>query len=301
MVETSHPGFKDYVMLVGLAAIWGSSFVLIKSAVETAPVLTVTAGRMIVATLILLVAARMAGQTLPYGWRIWGTIFLAGITGNALPFTLINWGEKGVDSSLTAILMGVMPLATVVLAHVFTRDEKANSYKWIGVLFGLIGLIVLIGPTSLGNLGKDFAAQMAILVAALCYSINALIIKSLMHLPRRSLAAAVMVAATLVVVPMSLAFEQPWTLAISTESALSIVVLGILQTAIATLLTFAIIRSHGATFFSQINFMVPVFGVFWGAWLLAERPGLNAYAAMVLILIGLGAVRLGTNKNLARR
>ena len=300
MTENQQPGIKVYALLIFLAAIWGGSFALIKVAVETAPVLTITSGRMIVASIFLLVAAKMTGQSMPFGLRTWGVIFLAGLFGNLLPFTLISWGEKGIDSSLAAILMGIMPLATIVLAHFFTKDEKANWYKWIGVCFGLCGLIVLIGFESLAGLGVELASQLALLAAAVCYSINALITKSLMHLPRRSLAAAVMSVATVSVLPVSLVIDQPWNLTISTPSALAIIVLGIFQTAIATLMMFAIIRNHGATFFSQINFLVPMFGVMWGAWLLAERPGLNAYAAMGLILIGLAIVRIGTNKDVER-
>lgn len=279
-----------------LAAIWGSSFTLIKVAVETAPVLTITSGRMLVATVILYFAARMAGQSIPFSPRIWGVIFIAGLFGNLLPFTLISWGEQFVDSSLTAILMGLMPLVTVVLAHFFTHDEKSNWFKWIGVLFGLTGLIVLIGPVSLTQMGSEVIGQLAILTAAACYSVNALVTKSLMYLPRRALAAAIMIAATIPVLPLSLVIDQPWNVDISREAIIAIMALGIFQTAIATLMMFAVIRSQGATFFSQINYMVPVFGVLWGAWLLSERPGLNAYIAMGLILIGLAAVRMGTQK-----
>ncbi|MBZ0217049.1 MAG: DMT family transporter [Fimbriimonadaceae bacterium] len=300
MTENAHPGIKDYGLMLVLAAIWGSSFTLIKIAVETAPVLTITSGRMLVATVILYLAARLAGQSLPYGLRIWTIIFVAGLFGNLLPFTLIGWGEKVVDSSLTAILMGLMPLVTVILAHFFTPDEKSNWYKWIGVLCGMVGLVILIGPANLTSMGSQVVGQLAILAAAACYSINALITKSLMYLPRRALAAAIMLAATVAVLPLSLVIDKPWSHDISGEAIIAIIALGIFQTAIATLMMFVLIRNQGATFFSQINYLVPVFGVLWGAWLLAERPGLNAYIAMGLILVGLAAVRMGTRKPIIR-
>ncbi len=283
-------------MLIALAAIWGSSFMVIKVAVETVPAATMTLGRLVIAALIMLMIARYSGQRLPRSPRVWGVVALAALFGSALPFTLIAWGEEQIDSGLAAILMGVMPLTTVLLAHIMTSDEKLNAHKSVGVLLGLAGLIVLIGPQKLLHLGEDTLRQLAIASAAACYGLNAVISKSLVGQPRRAIVAALMLASVVMLVPAVLIFDNVWTVEVSSASLLAIVFLGLLPTAFATLLMFTIIDRQGASFFSQINFLVPVFGVLWGIALLAENPPANGYAALGLILLGVAVARGGRRK-----
>lgn len=291
-----HPTATDYALLTALAAIWGSAFMVIKLAVETVPPASTTTGRLIIASLVLLIIARNAGQSLPRSPRIWGFIALAALFGNALPFTLIAWGEEKIDSGLAAILMGVMPLTTVFLAHFMTSDEKLTPYNAAGVLLGLVGLVVLIGPQKLMHLGEDTIRQLAVASAAACYGINAIITKTIVGQPRRAVAAALMLASTVMILPVSLLFDQVWTIQASNSSILAIIVLGLLHTAYATLLMFTIIDRQGASFFSQINFLVPVFGLVWGMLILAERPPANGYVALAIILLGVAVVRRGASK-----
>ena len=210
-----------------------------------------------------------------------------------LPFSLIAWGEEVVDAGLAAILMGGMPLYTLVLAHVFTPDEKLNAAKLIGVLFGFVGLIVLIGPGKLAQLGTDAVRQLGIAAAALCYAVNAVVTKHLIGLPRRALATAVTLAATVTMIPVSLMIDRPWTLRPDAVSLWCTLGLGIVHTAIATLIMLAIVRRQGASFFGQINLLVPVFGVFWAVLILAERPSANAIIALAIILAGTAIARIG--------
>ena len=290
-MSTGQPGIRDYAMLLLLSAIWGSSFLFIKIAVDTVPAVTVTAVRIVTGAAILYAAARLAGQSMPRGAGVWGAIAAAAFFGNALPFSLISWGEEHIDSGLAAILMAVMPLTTVLLAHMFTADEKLSARKIVGVILGFSGLVVLMGPDKLAQLGDETVRQLAVAGAAVCYGINAIITKRLMHLPRRALAAAIMIVASVMIVIASLIVDQPWTLQPSMTAWSTMIVLGIFHTAIATLLMFALVRKQGASFFSQINFLIPVFGVVYGALLLAERPSANAYLALALILIGIAVVR----------
>ena len=290
-----HPGVRDYALLVCLSAIWGGSFLFIKIGVETVPAATMTLGRLAIAAVLLVAVARMAGQNLPRGLRLWGLIALASLFGAALPFTLIAWGEEHIDSGLAAILMAVMPLTTLLLAHVFTKDEKMTPRKTLGVAMGILGLVVLIGPANLAVLGEDAIRQLAVAGGAFCYGVNAVVTRSLTGQPRRAMAAGLMIASTLMLLPISLMLDRPWTLSPSTESLVSILVLAVLQTAIATLMMLALVRRQGASFFSQINFMVPLFGVLFGALVLLERPPPNAYAALAIILLGVAIAR-GRNR-----
>ena len=285
------PGTRDYVMLVSLSALWGSSFLVIKIGVETVPAATLTLARLVIATGLLLVVARMAGQSLPRGLRLWGLITVASLFGSALPFTLIAWGEEEIDSGVAAILMAVMPLTTVLLAHLLTRDEKMTLRKGLGVTLGIVGLAVLIGPEKLAKLGEDTVRQLAVAGAAFCYGINAVLTKSLIGQPRRALAAALMIVSTAMLLPVSLLLDRPWEIAASTGSVVAILALGVLHTAGGTMLMLAIVRRQGASFFSQINLILPLFGVFFGALILFERPPPTAYAALVLIMIGVAVAR----------
>ena len=285
------PGARDYALLVLLSAIWGSSFLFIKLGVEEIPAASLTLGRLILAAFLLGAVARMAGQAMPRGWRVWGLISLAAVTGNALPFTLIAWGEEHIDSGLAAILMAVMPLTTVMLAHIFTGDEKMTPRKALGVCLGIAGLVILIGPEKLANLGENTVRQLAVAGAAFCYGINAVVTKNLIGLPRRALAAAIMAVSTAIMLPVSLFLDQGWNLSLSASSWAVLATLGILHTAIGTMIMLAIVRRQGASYFSQINFMVPLFGVLFGALILFERPPPNAYAALVIILLGVAVAR----------
>ena len=251
------PGLSDYVLLVTLALIWGGSFPLIKVAVETIPAVSLTALRLSLGAALLVVVAIVAGQRLQANAKLWVGICLAAFFGNALPFTLISWGEEVIDSGLAAILMAVMPLTTVLLAHLFTTDERLNARKLIGVVLGLLGLVILIGPGKLASLGSETIRQLAVAAAAFCYGINAIITKRLLSLQPIALAAAVVGVSALMLIPVSLAVDAPWTLKPDAASLWSAVALGIMQTAVATLIMFALISRQGASFFSQINFWCP--------------------------------------------
>lgn len=290
-MSQSPPGARDYALLIVLATIWGASFMFIKIGVESLPAATLTASRLGLAAALLLAVAHLGGESLPRGGKLWGWIVISAFFGNALPFTLISWGEESIDSGLAAILMAVMPLTTVLVAHLFTRDEKLTPRKAAGVLFGLAGLVILIGPEQLATLGDDTVRQLAVACAAFCYGVNAVITRRLADQPPRALVAALMLVSTAMLVPVSVLFDQPWTLSPSGRSLMAMVVLGVLQTAIATLIMFALVRRQGASFFSQINFLVPMFGVLFGALILAERPSASAFAALALILLGVAIAR----------
>lgn len=289
--KNSAAGLSDYALLLCLAIIWGSSFLFIKLGVASIPPATLTAGRLTVGAVLMFVIARLAGQSLPRGKRIWILIIASAIFGNALPFTLITWGEETIDSGLAAILMAVMPLSTVLMAHVFAKDEPLTIQKLIGVLLGFSGLIILIGPDKLLSLGDDTVRQLAVAGAAFCYGINALVTKHLLDVPRRALAAGVLLTSAVIILPVSLLLEAPWDLRPDAMSLAAMIMLGVMHTAVATLLMFALIRRQGASFFSQMNFLVPPFGVMWGAIILAERPPANAYIALATILVGIAFAR----------
>lgn len=286
----------DYALLFGLAALWGGSFTFIKMGVETVPAVTMTLMRLAIAAGVMLALARWQGERLPRGSRIWGAILVTAITGNALPFSLIGWGEERIDSGLAAILMGVMPLTTMLIAHVMTTDDRLTPGKIAGIVLGFIGLVILIGPSRLTGLGGEVMRELAVAAAAFCYGINANVTRSLNGVPRMAAIASVMLVSALLLLPVSLIVDQPWSIEPTARSLLAIVALGIFQTALGTVILFTLVRRQGASFFSQINFLVPISGVLWGAVVLGERPGLTAYLALGIILMGVAIARWGARR-----
>lgn len=292
VTERGQPLPMDYLLLGLLAAIWGSSFLFIKIAVDTIPAVPMTALRLTLSALFLVALAWWAGQRIPTVRRLWGPILLGALTGNALPFVLIGWGEERIDSNLAAILMAPNPLITLLLAHGFTNDDKLTAGKGLGVGLGLMGLIVLIGPATLGRIGDDLWRQLAVVLAGACYAANAVISKKmLMEAPPYGMAAAVIIASAAMVAPFALMGHDLSQLAPTTASLASVGLLAVMNTAIGTLIFFRLVRRQGASFYSQINYLVPLFGVLYGALFLAEQPSPTALLALLLILAGVAVAR----------
>lgn len=280
----------DYLLLLALSAIWGSSFLFIKLAVATIPPMTLVAARLGLAALGLLLFLRATGQRLPRDGAIWRGFLVVAVVGNVVPFFLINWGEVTVDSSLAAILLATMPLATVLLAHVFTADERLTPTKGAGVVVGFGGIVVLVGPDALAGFGREVVSQLAIAAAACGYAATTVFVRRsrLVDLPPAVNSAGVLVTAALVAVPLALVADRPWTLPMpSGQSLLAVVVLALLCTSAAFLILFRLLSTTGATFVSLLNYMAPLFGVFWGALVLSEPLHLDALGALGLILLGL--------------
>jgi len=222
---------------------------------------------------------------------------LAGLTGNALPFALVSWGQVKVDSGLAAIFMAVMPLTTILLAHVFTDDEKINQWKLVSVTIGLFGIVVLMGPNSLTQLGDETLRQLAILGAAVCYACNAIVTRKLTSLPKAPMITALMIAGCILLVPICLVVDKPWMNASPPATTwLSIAMLAVVSTVVATYLVLLIVEKSGASFLSQINFLIPLFGVLFGTVFLQERLPGNAYVALAIIIVALALSRKGQRK-----
>lgn len=295
-LRSGRAGGVEIALLLSLATLWSSSFGLIKVAVETVPPATVAAGRLALAALLIAAVARLRGEGPPPVPGLGMQFALLGLFGNALPFALIGWGELTIDSGLAAILMAVMPLATLLLAHLFTSDERMNGPRIAGVVLGFAGVLVLIGPTALRGLGDRALAQSAVAAGAVCYAIAAIIAKRLPPMPHSVSGAGTMVAAAIWAVPASLALDRPWTLAPSLESAVSVVLLGLFPTALAILIYFALLRRTGATFIALNNYLIPSLGVLWGILFLGEEPSPRAFLALAIILAGIAVTRLGMRR-----
>ncbi len=211
----------------------------------------------------------------------------SGLIGNSLPFVLISWGETSVSSSLAAILMGIMPISTFVLAHFLISGEPMTGRKSVGVAFGFGGLITLVGLSALSGFGNHILGQIAVLGGALSYSIATIFVRSQPSFAGHKMAAGVNICAALISLPLAFMVEDPLCLNPSTESLWAVLALAVFPTAVASLIYFRVLKNLGATVFAQINYLIPVLGGIWGALFLGEVLKWNIVAALFLVLCGI--------------
>ncbi|MCW5603052.1 MAG: DMT family transporter [Burkholderiales bacterium] len=283
------------MLLIALAAMWGSSFMFNKLSVATVPPATVVAGRLTIAALILLMVMHAQRLRLPPPGRIWVSYAALAMIGNAIPFFLITWGQKVVDSALAGILMAIMPLATLLLAHFFVAGERLSRNRLAGFALGFGGIVVLMGPAALTGLGGSplqAVSQLAVLCAALCYAANSVLARRTIRDGFLVASAATLLLASALMLPLALVIDQPWSAAPSASSVAAIVWLGIGPTAVATICYFALISSAGPTFMSLVNYISPVVAVICGVALVNEHPGTEAYVALILVLAGIALSQL---------
>jgi drug/metabolite transporter (DMT)-like permease len=291
-VAGARPQALDYLLLGLLGLLWGSSFLLIKLAVATIPPLSVAAGRLACGAALLWASAGVRGIALPRDLSAWGRVAGFAVAGLVLPFALISWGETRIDSGLTAILMAVVPLGTVLLAHVLQPDEPLDAGRLVGVGLGLGGILLLVGPAALAGLGSDVAGQLAVLGATLCYAVAGNLGRRLRPLGTERTGAMALICGAVLLVPAALLIERPWTAPASTASLLALLGLGVLGTAGGYLVFFRLLARCGAGFPSFVNFLVPPVGVAWGVLLLGEAPSHSALVALGIILAGVAMPRL---------
>lgn len=284
-------------LLTTLAAIWGSSFLFIKVGLGSVTPLTIAAGRITLAAVVLLIVARLAGYRLPPPGRHWVYIVSAALLGNVLPFSFISMGEQYIDSSLAAILMSSIPLFTIAMAHVITDDERLTIEKAAGVAVGFVGVVLLIGPASLLHLGQQTLAQLLVTTAAVCYALSGILSRHLRDLPKFQTSAAILLVASAFILPAALVLEAPWTLSPEPSAIGAIVVLGILSTATAQLIVLRILQKYDASFLALNNYLVPMFGAFWGILILSERPGPNTGIAFLVVLAGIFICQGGISRS----
>ncbi|MBO6826689.1 MAG: EamA family transporter [Sneathiella sp.] len=289
---SNKPETIDYVVLVGLSILFSSSFMFIKFAIETLTPLMVASGRLTVAMVLLYVFMKFKRESLPMDLRSWGFFFACGLIGNAFPFFIISWAEQTVDSSIAGILIGTIPLLSFVMGHFITEDEKLTPIKILGLLIGFGGIVVLIGPEALLNLGQDAIAQFAVILGGCGYIVSSFVGRAMPPMSPVVRSTGVLICATLIAVPMCLAFGDPFSTSPSLTSIGAVLMLGIFPTAIATIMLFFLIIRAGATFLALNNYLNPVIAVVIGYVVLNEIPAPETYAGLAMILGGVVVTQL---------
>lgn len=291
MTPHYYMGPREWGLLLLLSGIWGGSFLFGELAVETLPPFTIVLGRVVTGALALNLLVRLTGEQLPQDRKLWGAFALMGLLNNAVPFSLIIWGQTQITASLASILNATTPLFSVLLAHLVTQDEKLTLGKVLGVAIGFTGVVAMIGPEALTAADGALLGQVAILLAATSYAVAGLFGRRFRGLSPMVTATGQVTCSALLMLPVTFVVDQPWTLAEpSLTSLLAVLGLGLLCTAFAYLLFFRILRRAGATNLSLVTFLIPVSALLLAALVLGEAITNSELIGMTLIALGLASI-----------
>ena len=280
----------DWLLLIALSILWGGSFYFAKVAVLEIPPLTLALARVLIAGAVIGILIRPLGGAFPRDLATWKMFAVIAALNNAIPFTLIVWGQQYIPIGLASILNATSPLFSVVLAHFATRDDRVTPGRALGLIAGFIGVVVLIGPDLLTELGKHVWAQLALLAALLLCHRSDLRARLRGHKPV-VIAGGQLAMATVLLLPFALAIDRPWTLApVSGAAVWATVALAVVSTALAYLIYFRILNRAGATNALLVTFLIPVSAILLGLFLLDERLDVRQFAGMLAIAIGLAAI-----------
>jgi drug/metabolite transporter (DMT)-like permease len=282
----------SYFILILLGSIWGASYLFIKVGGESIPPVTFVMGRVGLAGITLFLIALLRREKLP-SWRapVWRWLWAMGLLNSVVPYTLITWGETRVSSGLAAILVGAMPIFTVLLAHWLTQDEKITPLKAVGIALGFCGVVILFLPDVVTGATFNLVGGLAILLAAVSYAFASIQArKHLKGFPHVSVALGQMITASAILIPASFLLDQPWTLTPTMPSLVSLLILAVVGTALAYLMYYWLIEHVGATRTSLVTYISPVIAVFLGALVLNETLHWTTFAGLLLIVAGVGLV-----------
>lgn len=286
----SSPGVVNWGLLLLLGVIWGTAFMGVSVALDGFGVLTVTAGRVALGALALIVAGPLIGQgigrlTLA---REWAFACIIGVATLALPFTLLSYGLTHVPSAFAGVAMGAVPLLVLPLVAVFSPEEGIGPRRIIGVCLGFVGLVLLIGDGAMDRTGRDaeWLGRLACIGAACCYAIGSVLTRRAPAMPPVSFAAASLLMGALVMVPLAL-WQEGVPEAVPLVPSLALIYVALFPTGLAAILRVRIITTAGSLFMSQVSYMVPVWAVIFGIVLLGEALSPTLFIALAVILAGI--------------
>jgi drug/metabolite transporter (DMT)-like permease len=280
----------DWLLFFALGFFWGSSYLFIKIGVETVTPFTLIAGRLLVGSLLLVVALRLSRATLPRDPRMYGHLFVMSLINIVIPFSLITWGETTIDSGLAAILTSTVPLFTIVLAALFLADEPMRVNRVVGLAIGFIGVVAITAPSLDPSARGDLPGELALILAAISYAAgnvysrrNVRGLKPIIP-PFFQVFFAFLVTGTLAVV-----FENPLAIDYQPSSIVAILWLGLLGSGLAYLVFFRLLAAWGSTRSSLVAYLLPVVGIVLGAVVLGETVAPEVILGTVLVVAGIAA------------
>ena len=221
-MPTSPPNTPRYAvelaLLGALATLWAGSYTFIKLGVETIPPVTLIAARTLIAGGILALVMGLRGVRLPRDGATWRNFAIQACLNSVLPFTLIAWAETSIDAGLAVILNSMTPVFTFLITLVWSKHEATTFRKFIGVALGLTGTCVIVGSQAFAHLGREFAAQLAVVAATICYGGAAIFGRNFKGLDSMAPATGSLLSGAAILIPVSLVLDRPWTLSPSGAS-----------------------------------------------------------------------------------
>ena len=287
------PNTTDYFILTFLALLWASAFFNIKIATYSYGPITIAFLRIFFGMIPLLLLCYFKKIKIEAFSKDWKWFAAIGIINLVIPFFLIAYGVQKVQSNLAAILMSSTPISATILAHIYTDKEKINFYKIVGILLGFSGIVYLFSDNLLITKDNFFSALM-ILLGSTFYVIGGILTLKISHKKNENVTASILIWGTIIILPISIIFEQPWNFTPRLDSTLSLIYLGIFPTGIAWLLRFMILKNNGVVFQSQVAFLIPIFGVILGYIFLQEIITSKVMLSLVAVVLGIYFVKKST-------
>jgi drug/metabolite transporter (DMT)-like permease len=290
---------REFALLLLLATLWGGSYTFIKLGVATIPPITLIAARTLIAGVLLLVIMQARGLRLPREFAIWRRFLLQAFLNSVIPWTLIAWGERSLDAGLATILNSTSPMFTFFLTLAITRHETLSLRKLFGVLIGMAGICLIVGMQALSGLGEQLAAEIAVVVATICYAGAAIFSRGFKGLDPMAPAAGSLLSGAAVLIPVSLVVDRPWTLAPSMSSMLALIGLAVFSTAFAFVIYFRLIQTLGSVSTTAQSYLRVPIGVALGVLFLGESLTETAWIGLGCVFIGVAAMTIPQRKSVA--
>ena len=294
------PKLIDYILLIILSLIWASAFFNIKIATYSFGPVTIAFLRVFFGSIPVLLLCYFKNIKIEAFSKDWHWFAMIGLINLVVPFFLIAYGVKSVQSNLAAILMSTTPLSSTILAHFYTKNEKFNLVKTIGILIGFSGIIFLFSDNILID-QNNFISALLILLGSTCYVIGGVLTLKISNKKNENVTGSILIWATIILFPFIIFLEQPWESTPRIDSLVSVIYLGIVPTGVAWLLRFRILTQNGLIFQSQVSYLIPIFGVILGFIFLDELITTKVLISLIAVCIGIYFVRQGDNKLLKLR
>ena len=284
------PKLIDYFLLTILALIWASAFFNIKIATYSFGPVTIAFLRVFFGAIPVLLLCYFKKIKIEAFSKDWHWFAMIGFINLVAPFFLIAYGVQSVQSNLAAILMSTTTLSSTVLGHFYTKNEKFNIIRTIGVLIGFSGIVYLFSDNILINENNFFSALLIVL-GATCYVIGGVLTLKISKKKNENVTGSILIWATIILIPLVSFIERPWELTPRLDSTISVIYLGLVSTGIAWLLRFRILINNGLIFQSQVSYLIPIFGTILGYVFLKELVTLKLFISLIAVCIGIYIVR----------
>jgi drug/metabolite transporter (DMT)-like permease len=281
---------SEWGMLMLLSVFWGGSFFFVEIALRDFQPFTIVFLRVALASLTLVCAVHLLGLRMPFSFGTWGAYFVMGALNNAIPFSLIVWGQTRIDSGAASILNATTPIFTALMAHILTSDERLTRRKFLGVLIGFLGVYIMMKPALRESFNWRGLGQVAILGAAVSYSLAGIFGKRFKDESPVVNSAGMLIGSSMMMLPLAVIVDSPWSLRPSLEATAAVFGIAIISTAMAYLLYFRILATAGATNVLLVTFLIPISALLLGVWVLGEKIEVLEYIGMGCIFIGLIAI-----------